>query len=166
MAGIQKVIKFPSKNSFIITASIAVGCYRHIRIAQNATLENLSDAILMAFDFYDDHAHAFFMDNSAWSQADCYYCEKVDEDGEYRHTCNYRLDQVMTVGSRFKYVFDFGEGWVFGCKVLRELDGILTGGEDGDIYPVAEGVLVEFVREKGDPPRQYGDFDYDTGEEE
>ena len=30
------------------------------------------------------------------------------------------LRQVMKVGSKFKYVFDFGDNWQFQCKVLSE----------------------------------------------
>jgi len=57
--------------SFVISVNLYKGCYRHVQIAQDATLENLSDAILQAFSFDDDHMHAFFMDNVAWSRADC-----------------------------------------------------------------------------------------------
>ena len=60
------VAKKPKENmSFVISVSLEKGCYRHIQIAQEATLEELSSVILQAFAFEDDHMHAFFMDNEA-----------------------------------------------------------------------------------------------------
>ena len=53
--------------SYVVSVSIGTGCYRHIRISKTATLLKLHKAILNAFDFEDDHAHAFFMDNHYWS---------------------------------------------------------------------------------------------------
>jgi hypothetical protein len=40
----------------------------------------LHSAILDAFDFDDDHAHAFFMDNHIWSDNDSYYCDLLEEE--------------------------------------------------------------------------------------
>ena len=49
--------------SYVISVSLAKGCYRHIRIPATATLYQLHKAILTAVAFEDDHANAFFMDN-------------------------------------------------------------------------------------------------------
>lgn len=67
MAGRKKMeIMQPKENkAFVISVSLQKGCYRHIQIAQDATLDDLSCAILQAFSFEDDHMHAFFMDNVA-----------------------------------------------------------------------------------------------------
>ena len=46
--------------SYVISASLGAGCYRHIRIGDQETLDRLHELILDAFDFDDDHAHAFF----------------------------------------------------------------------------------------------------------
>ena len=51
------------KKTYIISVSLKKGCYRHIQIASDKTLDELSQAILSAFDFDNDHLHAFFMDN-------------------------------------------------------------------------------------------------------
>lgn len=48
--------------SYVISVSAGTGCYRHIQISKSATLYRLHKAIISAFDFEDDHAHAFFMD--------------------------------------------------------------------------------------------------------
>lgn len=141
------------QNSFVISVSLLKGCYRHIQIAQDATLEGLSSVILQAFAFDDDHMHAFFMDNVAWSEADCYYMDAMDDEdeGNERHTCDFRLRQVMRVGSKFKYVFDFGDNWQFQCRVLSEKTWDVPSPQDA---PLDSYALV--IRSVGEAPEQYG----------
>lgn len=128
--------------SYVISVSLGTGCYRHIQISKNATLYKLHGAILDAFEFIDDHAHAFFMDNKTWSQADAYYSMKMD--GNERLTKEHKLEKMnLAKGSQFKYVFDFGEEWRFQCKVLRDL-------EEDTKTPIV-------LREVGEAPAQYGE---------
>ena len=104
-----------------MSVSLDKGCYRHIRISSADTLERLHSAILEAFGFEDDHAHAFFLDNRLWSDADSYYSAGI-EDAE-RLTKDHTLGGVgLRPGRPFKYVFDFGEEWAFQLKVLRVLE--------------------------------------------
>lgn len=142
------------KMAFVISVSLQKGCYRHIQITQEATLEELSSVILQAFAFEDDHVHAFFMDNVAWSDADCYYMDPMDEeeDDNERHTCDYVLRQVMRVGSKFKYVFDFGDNWQFQCKVLSEKPWDAPSSQDTQL-----GSFALVLREVGEAPAQYGE---------
>lgn len=124
--------------SYVISVSLGSGCYRHIQISASSTLAELHEAILDAFEFDDDHAHAFFMDNKKWSDWDCYYMEGMGDD--YRTTSRYSLRQVgLHKGMQFKYVFDFGDEWTFQCKVLRVVDEITK-------EPVV-------VRRKGEAPK-------------
>ncbi|VLZ66906.1 Uncharacterised protein [Streptococcus pneumoniae] len=44
--------------------------------------------ILWSFDFANDHAHTFFMDNVEWSHADSYFLSFVSDDVEERYTEN------------------------------------------------------------------------------
>lgn len=107
--------------SFVISVSLRTGCYRHIQISANATLYQLHQVILNAFDFDDDHQHAFFMDNRVWSPVDVYFSSKGK--ARDRLTKKYTLQQIaLKNGQKFKYLFDFGDEWVFQCKVLRELE--------------------------------------------
>lgn len=134
------------EESVVLSVSVGAGCYRHIQVSMNETLENLADIILWAFDFYNDHAHAFFMDNKAWSQADCFYMAEVDIDEKYRHTCDYKLYQMkLQKSDKFKFVFDFGDDWQFQCKVLRIVDEDIKG-----------AMLIKLV---GDSPDQYPDYE-------
>ena len=138
--------------SYVISVSAGTGCYRHIQISQNATLYQLHVAILEVFEFMDDHAHAFFMDNKTWSQYDAYYSMKMD--GHERLTKSRKLEKLnLKKGSQFKYVFDFGEEWRFQCKVLRELE------ED------TKTPLV--IRSVGESPEQYPEWEeYEEDDEE
>lgn len=138
--------------SFVISVSLGTGCYRHIQISANATLYKLHQAILKAFEFEDDHEHAFFMDNHVWSPADSYFSSKA-EAGD-RLTKKYTLKKLKLVkGQKFKYVFDFGDEWEFQCKVLRELE------ED------TKTPLV--IRSVGESPEQYPEWEeYEEDEDE
>ena len=76
------IIPFPAKSGkkptrkkktvpqgfLVISTKQGAGCYRHLKVPKKAKLDGLADAILWAFDFVNDHAHAFFMDNCAWSE--------------------------------------------------------------------------------------------------
>lgn len=126
--------------SYVISVSAGTGCYRHIQISKSATLYKLHKAIISAFDFEDDHAHAFFMDNHYWSGYAAFFSMKMH--GDERLTKSYKLEKLNLVkGDQFKYVFDFGDEWRFQCKVLREVD------EQLDIPRV--------IRSVGESPEQY-----------
>ena len=140
--------------SYVISVSVGTGCYRHIQISKSATLYCLHKAILESFEFVDDHAHAFFMDNRAWSQYDAYYSMKMD--GNERLTKGKKLEKLnLKKGSQFKYVFDFGSELQVQCKVLREL-------EEDTKTPLE-------IRSVGESPEQYpewGEYEEDDEEEE
>ncbi|HEW5054261.1 TPA: hypothetical protein V0J15_002487, partial [Streptococcus pneumoniae] len=61
--------------------------------------------ILWSFDFANDHAHTFFMDNVEWSHADSYFLSFVSDDVEERYTENVYLDS-LSVKQKFKFIFD------------------------------------------------------------
>lgn len=145
----RPTLKRPAR-SFVISVSLDVGCYRHIRISGKSTLWSLHAAILDAFGFDDDHAHAFFMDNICWSDEDCYYAEGIEP--ELRITRMYALDSVgLSKGMKFKYIFDFGDEWTFQCKVLQILN------ENTDKPTV--------LKSKGESPEQYPDWDDEWDDE-
>lgn len=131
--------------AYVISVTLMKGCYRHIRISADAMLVQLSSEILSAFYFDDDHAHAFFMDNRAWSDANSYYMDMEDDDEDEkmsRHTDDYTLRQAgLAAESKFLYIFDFGEEWRFQCRVLKVLDEQVE--------------KAEVIRSVGEPPRQY-----------
>lgn len=130
--------------SYVISVSAGTGCYRHIQISKSATLYKLHQAIIRAFDFDDDHAHAFFMDNHYWSEYRAFLSMKMSGDEKLTKSC--KLEKLnLSKGSQFKYLFDFGDEWRFQCKVLRELEDTV------DIPCV--------IRSVGESPEQYTDWD-------
>lgn len=136
--------------SFVISVSLGTGCYRHIQISANTTLYQLHKAILNAFDFDDDHQHAFFMDNRVWSPVDVYFSSKGN--ARDRLTKKYTLNKIaLTVGQKFKYLFDFGDEWVFQCRVLRE-------SEERTAAPCV-------IRSVGEAPEQYPEYDDEEDED-
>lgn len=138
---VRKTKKTAAKQSYVISVSLGAGCYRHIQISVGSTLLELHRAIMNAFEFDDDHPHAFFMDNKVWSEFDCYYVEGIEE--YYRTTNRYNLNQAgLYKGKQFKYLFDFGDEWTFQCKVLRVV-------EESTDKPL-------ILRSKGEAPDQYG----------
>lgn len=138
--------KETASESYVISVSLGRGCYRHIRVSGKCTLWDLHCAILEAFEFDDDHAHAFFMDNVKWSDRDSYYTKDAAE-GE-RTTEKSRIGNVgLYKGKAFKYVFDFGDEWTFQCKVLK-----VEQGDSGE---------PQVIRSKGEAPCQYGDDEWD-----
>ena len=139
-----------SVEAWIISVKFKKGCYRHIQIPKTKTLAELADVILWSFDFVNDHAHAFFMDNVAWSHADSYFLSFVSDHVEERYTENVYLD-ILSVKQKFKFIFDFGDEWRFECQVLREI--------------VAEDEEAYIVRSVGTPPEQYPDYDGFDNEE-
>ena len=143
----------PVKN-YIISVSQGTGCYRHIRISGDETLFDLHEAILDAFEFFDDHAHAFFMNNRAWDESQAYYADFIEDEENF--TTDVTLDELkLAPGKKFLYIFDFGEEWRFQCRVLKVTDT----GEGG----------AEIVRSVGESPDQYPDYedeDWDEDEED
>lgn len=136
--------------SYVISVSAGTGCYRHIQISKSATLYKLHKAIISAFDFEDDHAHAFFMDNHYWSGYAAFFSMKMR--GDERLTKSYKLEKLnLSKGDQFKYVFDFGDEWRFQCKVLREVD------EQLDVPRV--------IRSVGESPEQYPEWDEEEWED-
>jgi len=134
--------------SYVISVSLGTGCYRHIQISASATLEKLHHVILSAFGFSNDHQHAFFMNNRLWNPFDAYFSAPFDEATAL--TSQKKLKQLkLEKGDKFKYLFDFGDEWVFQCKVLRELD----------IPTDIPGV----IRSVGTAPQQYPETLEDRG---
>ena len=130
--------------SLVISVSLGTGCWRHIRLSADCTLYRLSEAILDAFGFEDDHLHQFGMDNRLWDSRDVYVSDPEElEEPKSRGTRRKKLGALgLEPGKQFKYLFDFGDEWAFQCKVLRVLP-------EGTPEPVV-------VRSRGEAPRQYG----------
>lgn len=140
-------------NSYLFSVSYEKGCYRHIRIDAGETLAKLSEAILEAFDFSDDHAHAFFLNNNLWDNEAAYYSVIMEEGESARHSADYTLqDLSLSKDQQFKYLFDYGDEHVFQCRVLQILDEATE--------------TPTIIRSVGVSPVQYPDWEEDWDDEE
>ena len=131
-------------NSYVVSVSLGTGCYRHIQINGNSTLEELHSAILMLLNLMMTMPMPFH-DKQEWDSQGAFYADSLED--ERRHTSDYILNHFeFEKGDKFKYLFDFGASWVFQCKVLREENKV-----------VDEPKVIKLV---GEAPPQY-DFDDD-----
>ena len=141
--------------AYVLSVSVYKGCYRHIKVSGDTTLWDLHLDINSAFDFEDDHLHAFFMDNKAWSPRKAYYDERAEEPGYYTSSDVTVDDMKMSVGDQFKYLFDFGDEWIFQCKVLKKLN-----------EPNVQNRVIKSVGESPEQYPEYEESDWDGEDDE
>ncbi len=132
-------------NVYIFKVSLNGRTWRKIKIASTHTLHHLHLAIQDAFAFADDHLYAFFTDGKPWSQNA--YWDK--EDGKQPSADKAVLKKLeLEQGTRFLYLFDFGDEWKFTIQLEEILDA-----------PAPFKPIV--IEKKGKDPEQYPDWDYD-----
>lgn len=66
---------------YALKVSLDRNCYRHLTFPGSFTLEDLADMILTAFDFDNDHLHAFFMNCQPYNDEESYYSRYAEEPG-------------------------------------------------------------------------------------
>lgn len=119
--------------------------WRTIELSANHTLLDVHDAIQEAFEFDDDHLYSFFMDGEMWS--DYRYNSPMDNEGPY--VDEVKLGELgLREKSRFLYLFDFGDEWVFGIEVISIVQCRTIKG----VYRIIES--------KGKSPEQYPGGDW------
>lgn len=120
--------------------------WRTIAIPAELTLESLSDAILQAFDFDNDHLYRFSYRNRFG------LFEKVHHPfmDEPPFTTEVRIGELpLLPGSSMEYLFDFGDQWRFDVKLER-------------VEPAEAKIKQPKVIEKhGKAPEQYPNWDED-----
>ena len=135
--------------------------YRVIETSENATLENLHNAIFDAFGRYDPHLYSFFL-----TRKDTKSVHSIYQAPEFTHPRN--TEDFMGFGQPkrsaaktrigdldlaakdvFHYLFDFGDDWWHRIRVesVAEVPG--------------QGKFVNLVKSVGEAPRQYPDYDED-----
>lgn len=120
---------------------------RTIEILEINTLNELSSIIVNAYEFDDDHLHAFFLSGDIWDDSTGYY-DPLYQD-QYNPRDKIRDDDVqlkhldLEIGQSFAYLFDFGDEWVFDVNLIDKKKGI------GEVsYP-------RITEKIGEAPRQY-----------
>lgn len=106
-------------------------------------MEDLADMILTAFDFDNDHLHAFFMDGQPYSRGESYFSRYAGESGT--PTNKIKVEALeLSEKQKFLFLFDFGDDWQFYCEVKKVTD-----------TPEKEPYISEIV---GTAPEQYPDY--------
>ena len=120
--------------------------WRRIGISGNLELEALSDAILKAFDFDDDHLYQFTYKNQKGISVEV-YAPQFDEDPS---TTEVRIGEMgLNPGDTLFYLYDFGDQWEFSL-ILEKIDE--------NNKEISTPVLLESY---GESPEQYEcDDDY------
>ena len=114
--------------------------YRVIKVSFGHTLEDLHQAIQNAFEFDNDHLYASHMDGDKRSRYNVYW--GGDDEAPYASD-TYICQFGWAKGQKFIYHFDFGDDWIFSCRVMEvDPDEEMTG------YP-------KVIKSKGEAPLQY-----------
>jgi len=129
-----------SGNAYIFKVLLNRGIWRRIKLAAYHNLHHLHEAIQDAFEFYDDHLYAFFMDGRPWS-SNAYWSQDSGDQPVASQGVLGRLGLVR--GQKFLYLFDFGEEWKFQVQVEEILQT--------DVAPIRPVV----IERKGVAPEQY-----------
>jgi len=130
--------------------------WRTIALRGDQTLEDLHEAIFVAFDRYDEHMYSFYFPRAprrrGASQARVreYTASFILEDpgpfddGTKLNAADTRLDNLrLKAGQRFEYLFDFGDCWWHELKVEQ-------------VRPTGSAGRLPLVLEKqGKSPPQY-----------
>lgn len=134
----------------------ASGVMRDIEIAANQTMADLGELIPEAFAFEDPHLWSFFLSGRAWDRDSEYTLVTqsagfLELDSFMEPTPARRADESLIRdvpfppdGGEFLFLFDYGDQWEFGVRLVVLSDAIVPGAR----YPrVAQAV--------GNPPPQY-----------
>lgn len=120
---------------------ISIGSvWRRISISGDQELEQLSDAILEAFDFDKDHMYEFEYKNRKGVSVRVF---SADSD-EPPLTTEVLVGELnLNIGDSLTYLFDYGDNWKFSL-ILEKIDG--------DNIKISTPILLESY---GESPEQY-----------
>lgn len=117
--------------------------WRRVEVVSGTTLAGLHDVIQAAFGWDDDHLWVFGTEYGDFGPAG---------DLGHRDPAKAQLDQIAAVGTKLKYLFDFGDNWEHEILV-----------EDAAVRVASAGYPRCIGGRQGDPI-QYPECDEDTGE--
>jgi len=125
---------------FKVATGYRKGIWRKIQISTGATLDELSSEILCAFAFDQDHLYAFYMDEKGRKRnVPVYYSPQCDDTPRADSVFLDQLD--LTPGSKFLYLYDFGDEWHFTVTLEQEVEEVTS-----EPYVIAV---------RGEAPEQY-----------
>ncbi|MGB0166589.1 MAG: IS1096 element passenger TnpR family protein [Luteibaculum sp.] len=94
--------------------------FRDIEISEDASLEELHDAILDAFDFKGDEMASFFQCDEDWNKGQEYPQIGMDDEDDLPSMANSTVDDLFGgVGDKAIYTYDFLRMWNFLIEVIN-----------------------------------------------
>jgi hypothetical protein len=126
--GWQDTLQLPDmafqEGLFVFKVSLDTDLWRQIIIPATSTLDDLSDAILNAYRFDDDHLYRFLYPTRFGLTTEVYhpYIDMMDMLGidEGPHTDEVRIgDLPAQPGFQMVYNYDFGDNWLFDVLLER-----------------------------------------------
>ncbi len=131
---------------FIFKVALRKSIWRRIAIPSNGNLEELSSAILKAYDFNNDHLHEFIYTNHVGADERAYHHYMDEGPSTYEVLIG---DLPIQEGASMVYRFDFGDEWRFDVTLEKI---------DADNDTVNEPTMLD---ERGKAPEQYPSHDTD-----
>jgi hypothetical protein len=151
----QKSLTLPTEDVHrdgVFTFNVSLGkLWRRIAIPAELTLDDLSLAILDAYEFDNDHLHRFTYQNRFGRFVRIYHHE-MHESSCSNETLVGRLP--LHPGDVMEYLFDFGDEWRFDV-LLEKVDPPNPGME-----------VPELIESHGKAPPQYPSWDEEWEEED
>lgn len=109
----------------VTLADVVPPVWRRVLVPGGYTLDRLHRVVQQVMGWQECHLHSFDIDGVQYGEP--------DPEGEltFRDELDYRLDAVLTKGSRFRYTYDFGDWWEHEVTVED-----VFGAEPDGRYPV------------------------------
>jgi hypothetical protein len=102
----------------IFRVSLRARLYRDIEISSTATLHDLAESIVRAFDFDFDHAFGFFSKLTGNVFQSPIRYELFTDGASSKSVKRTKIEQAFpTVGSKMTFLFDYGDEWGFKVEV-------------------------------------------------
>ncbi len=118
---------------------------RTVAIRDDQTLEQLHEALRLAFGWADPHMYAFWVGARWWNSEAVRYQTPFELDPEEKNAQSGRVP-ISEIGARkgstFAYLFDFADEWRLSLKIV-------------DRWEADDGAYPRLVEANGTPPPQY-----------
>jgi hypothetical protein len=121
---------------------------RTIAIRDDQTLEQLHEALRLAFGWDDPHLYCFWLSGKFWDRDSVRYSAPFELDDDELSARTPISEVGLGKGARIAYLFDYGDEW----RLLLDITDDWPAGDES--YPM-------LVEAEGTPPPQYQPLDED-----
>jgi hypothetical protein len=99
--------------------------WRRVLVDASSTLDQLHEVIQAAFGWWNYHLHEFEVGRTRYGVPDPEWDDFGVKMRDERRT---RVDQIAKLGGKFRYTYDFGDGWEHDVVVEKvlEADSVVT----------------------------------------